>query len=135
MPSPKNGNAGSAVAPAEPKEALEADKADPGEIESIKADQRQSKSGKYGSVSSKPHKPGESESGSEEKKKSWIEIELVDKKGKPVPGEAYKITLPDGTTVSEGTLDENGFAKVTGIDPGTCKVTFPKLDKRTWKRK
>jgi type VI secretion system secreted protein VgrG len=65
-------------------------------------------------------------------KKSWIEIELVDEDGKPVPGEAYKVTLPDGETVATGTLDEKGFARIEGIDPGTCKITFPNLDKDSW---
>ncbi len=68
-------------------------------------------------------------------KKSWIEIVLEDEAGKPVPGEAYRITLPDGTTLAEGTLDEKGFARVDTIDPGTCKVTFPNLDKDVWKPK
>ena len=40
------------------------------------------------------------------KKKSWIEIELVDELGPHVPGEKGRITLPDGTTLDEGTLDE-----------------------------
>lgn len=120
--------------PAEPKDAEEADKADPGEVEKIKAEQRQTKTGKYGSVPGKPHKPGQEDPGSE-KKKSWIEIELVDKQGKPVPGEPYKVTLPDGETVAEGTLDEKGYARVDGIEPGTCKVTFPRLEKQAWKAK
>ncbi len=46
----------------------------------------------------------------EKEKKSWIEIELVDEEGNPVPGEKYKVILPDGQTVAEGTLDEKGFA-------------------------
>jgi type VI secretion system secreted protein VgrG len=65
-------------------------------------------------------------------KKSWIEIELLDDGGKPVPGEAYRVTLPDGTTLAEGTLNHKGRARVENIDPGTCKVTFPKLDKTVW---
>ncbi len=120
--------------PAEPKDAEEADKADPGEVEKIKAEQRQTKTGKYGSVPGKPHKPGQEDAGSE-KKKSWIEIELVDKQGKPVAGEPYKVTLPDGETVAEGTLDEKGQARVDGIEPGSCKVTFPRLEKQAWKAK
>jgi hypothetical protein len=127
MPSPKSGTAGSAVFPADPAEAKEADKADPGELDKIKAEQRKTQSGKYGSVKLKPYKP-------DRKKKSWIEIELVDEEKKPVAGEAYSITLPDGETVAEGTLDDKGFARVDGIDPGTCKVTFPRLDKDVWQK-
>lgn len=63
--------------------------------------------------------------------KTWIKIELVDMRGKPVPDEKYRITLPDGT-VQEGTLDGKGQAAVYDIDPGTCKVTFPDLDKEAW---
>lgn len=70
----------------------------------------------------------------EKEKKSWIEIELVDEEDNPVPGEKYKVTLPDGKTVAEGTLDEKGFARVEGIDPGTCKITFPNLDKDAWEK-
>ena len=62
-------------------------------------------------------------------KKHWIEIQLNDQDGNPVPGEPYKITLPDGTTIADGTLDDKGHARVDNIDPGTCQVTFPNLDK------
>jgi type VI secretion system secreted protein VgrG len=66
-------------------------------------------------------------------KTHWIEIQLNDEEGNPVPGEPYKITLPDGTTVADGTLDDKGHARVTNLDPGTCQVTFPNLDQDTWK--
>ena len=131
MPSPKSGKAGSAVSPTEPKAAEEADKANPGEVEKVKAEQIKTKTGKYGSVQNQPHKPPQTKE-EKAKKPSWIEIELVDKKGKPVPGEPYRVTLPDGETVAEGTLDEKGFARVDGIEPGTCKITFPKLEKQAW---
>ncbi len=131
MPSPKDGKAGSVVDPADPKTPEEADKADPGEVEKVKAEQRQTKSGKYGSVPVKPYKPPGS--GEEEARKtSWIEIELVDEQGDPVPGQRYRVTLPDGETVSEGTLDERGLARLDGIEPGSCKITFPDLDKEAW---
>jgi len=65
-------------------------------------------------------------------KTHWIEIQLNDQDGNPVPGEAYKITLPDGTTVADGTLDEKGHARVSNIDAGNCQVTFPNLDKDSW---
>jgi type VI secretion system secreted protein VgrG len=68
-------------------------------------------------------------------KKHWIEIELVDEAGQPVAGEPYQVTLPDGSTVADGTLDEKGRARVDNIDPGSCKVTFPNLDKEAWEPK
>ncbi len=126
-----SGNAGSPVSPLSPKDPFEADKADPGEMAQIKAQQLQTKSGKYGAVRVNPFKPGSDSDKSRDKKKTWIEIVLKDEDGNPVPGEPYRITLPDGS-VSEGTLDQNGFARVDGIDPGTCEVTFPNLDKDTW---
>ena len=52
-----------------------------------------------------------------------------------VPGEKYKITLPDGETLAEGTLDDKGFARVDGIDPGNCKISFPDLDEEVWSPK
>jgi len=128
MPSPKSGSPGSPVSPASPKDALEADKADPGEVEAIKAQAKKTGSGSSGQSPSKPYKP-------DPEKKSWIEIVLVDEAGDPVTGESYSITLPDGETVAEGTLDEKGLARVDGIDPGSCKVTFPNLDKDAWKPK
>ena len=132
MPSPKSGKAGSVVSPADPKKAEEADKADPGEVDKIKAEQRKTEAGKYGSVKVKPYKPPESTE-EKEKKKSWIELELVDEEDQPVTGMSYRITLPDDT-LAEGTLDDKGFARVDGIDPGTCKITFLNLDKDAWER-
>ena len=67
-------------------------------------------------------------------KTSWIAIELIDEEGKPVSGESYQITLPDGSNV-QGTLDDKGRAKVSGFDPGSCKITFPNLDKDVWSSK
>jgi uncharacterized Zn-binding protein involved in type VI secretion len=65
-------------------------------------------------------------------KKSWIEIELVDQKGKPVPHVRYRVVPPEKKPI-EGFLDEKGFARIGGIDPGTCQVTFPDLDAASWK--
>jgi type VI secretion system secreted protein VgrG len=59
---------------------------------------------------------------------------LLDQTGKPVPGEAYQIELPDGSTV-EGNLDSKGLARVDGIDPGNCKISFPNIDKKSWRKK
>ncbi|MCI0629481.1 MAG: type VI secretion system tip protein VgrG [Phycisphaerales bacterium] len=128
-----SGQAGSAVAPAAPTEPEEADVADPGQVAEAKAEQIEQEKGKYGAVPVTPHKPPKTAE-EKAKKTSWVEIKLVDVEGEPVPGEAFNITLPDGS-VSSGTLDEKGFARVEGFDPGSCKVTFPNLDKSVWNAK
>ena len=129
---PKSGSPVSLVAPTAPKEALSADVADPGQVAQAVAEQIQSQRGKYGETPVEPYKPPTSP---EEKgtKTSWIEIALVyESNGKPVPGVAYEVTLPDGKTVASGSTDEKGSARVEGIDPGSCQVSFPNLDKEAW---
>ena len=63
---------------------------------------------------------------------TWIEIQLVDEQDRPVPSEQYSIELPDGL-VRNGSLDAEGLARLDGLQPGTCKVTFPRLDGREWR--
>ncbi|MEN6426758.1 MAG: type VI secretion system tip protein VgrG [Phycisphaerales bacterium] len=122
--SPAGSGAGcSPMTPSAPSDAEEADNADPGEVAKVKAEQTQTKSGKYGSTPTKAHKP-------DSQKKSWIEIELVDEEGNPVPGERYEVQLPDGS-VAQGCLDHEGKARVEGIDDGNAEVRFPDLDNRS----
>jgi uncharacterized Zn-binding protein involved in type VI secretion len=66
-------------------------------------------------------------------KKSWVEIELVDQKGRPVPYERYRVKAPGFDRPFEGFLDEKGLARLDGIDPGTCQISFPDLDAASWK--
>ena len=151
MPSPKSGTSCTLVAPASPADAKEADNADPGEVSAIKAEQRQTQTGKYGSVPVTPYKPASATSGASaagagastgagapapsqaenDQPKQWIEIQLVGVDNKPIAGENYRITLPDGS-VDEGTTDGNGLARVDGIDPGSCQITFPNRDQDAW---
>jgi hypothetical protein len=67
--------------------------------------------------------------------KTWFGIELVDDDDppKPVPFKRYRVELPDGAT-REGMLDENGRARITGLDPGNCTVTFPDFHGEDWRR-
>jgi hypothetical protein len=127
-----SGSAGSAVSPIAPKEPFEADEADPGKMIDAKASQHQNQTGKYGAARIVPFKRDATQTSETNPEKTYIEIELVDEAGSPVPGEQYEVTLADGTTVARGTLDQNGFARIDGIDPGSCKVTFPRLDKDAW---
>lgn len=70
----------------------------------------------------------------EDEETTWIELELVDEDDNPVSGERYRVTLPDGETIATGTTDSDGMARVTGIDPGECKINFPDLDKDAWEK-
>jgi|GEM_PF-472741 len=67
-------------------------------------------------------------------KKSFVEIELFDQKNRPVAHQRFRV-VPPGNNVRpvEGFLDEKGFARVSGIDPGVCRITFPDLDASSWK--
>jgi len=66
-------------------------------------------------------------------KTSWVEIELVDDQGQPVPGETYQVRLSDGSLFI-GTLDGRGQARIEGIDSGTCQITFPDRHSTDWSR-
>jgi hypothetical protein len=67
------------------------------------------------------------------RKKTWVAIELKTNRGRPVAGEEYRIELPDGRIVT-GVLDALGTAGVEVTDPGTCKISFPNLDAKSWKK-
>ncbi|PRP90835.1 hypothetical protein ENSA5_60850 [Enhygromyxa salina] len=61
-----------------------------------------------------------------------VMIELIDAEGNPVPGEPFRIKLPDGV-VKQSTLDAEGKAHITGIvQPGTCEVCFYERDAEIW---
>ncbi|RMX04251.1 type VI secretion system tip protein VgrG [Corticibacter populi] len=74
------------------------------------------------------HDPG---SAANKDKPHTIEILLNDEKGDPVAGEPVRIELPDGS-ISNGSTDEQGLLKVTGIDAGNCTIRFPNLDDNAW---
>lgn len=128
MPSAKDGSPGTLVSPTAPTAAEEADVADPGKVEELKQQQKEARTGKYGSTPIKRHKKDSEEN---KEKKAWVEVELVDDAGAPVPGEAVEIELPDGS-VASGTTDDKGLLKITNIDPGSVKITFSNLDKEAW---
>ena len=59
-------------------------------------------------------------------------IELIDADGNPVPGEPFRIQLPDGT-IETSSLDDEGKAHITGLErAGTCKVCFYERDAAAW---
>ena len=126
-------SAGSLVQPLLPAAPTAADDARPGAMVSSVSGSPEPGAGTLALRSNSPtHNPNSPEN---KTKVHWIEIELLDEDGNPVSGETYSITLPDGTTVADGTLDEKGRARVDNIDPGTCKITFPNLDGEAWQPK
>jgi hypothetical protein len=58
---------------------------------------------------------------------SWIEFQIRDESGKPVPLEPFVALLPDGTT-QVGRLDAGGFCRLEGVAAGKAKITFPERD-------
>lgn len=120
------------VPPMPPQEAEIADNADPGSKEPTFKKQREQQSpAEQAAANAASHNPNSEEN---KDKTHWVEIEMVNEDGKPVPGVRYRVTLPDGQTLAEGTTDEKGAARVENIDPGNCKVTFPDLDKEAWSK-
>ena len=130
---PKDGTVCTAIAPVDAVDPLEADNAEAGAVSSTSARTPQRESQQYQSPDMPVFKPPAPEE-AEEEKKTWIEIELNDMDGKAMPGERYRVTLPDGS-FTEGTLDGHGRARVDGIDPGNCQVTFPEFDQSGWEEK
>ncbi|MEP3415037.1 MAG: hypothetical protein ABJN66_08335 [Gilvibacter sp.] len=136
---PKSGKKIEAVKPTKPAEAFVADDANPGEVAKVKAKEIKAQKGKYGQTKIAAFKPKETNNSAEDKKSSeknsekeenettFIAIKLSDEKGNAVVGEKYQVELPDGS-VSSGTLDIDGTAKVEGFEAGQCKVRFPNLE-------
>jgi hypothetical protein len=63
--------------------------------------------------------------------RTFIEVQLIGEDKKPIPGEAYAITLPGGKVMA-GMLDSDGLVRLEGIPAGVCMVSFPDLDKGAW---
>ncbi len=151
MASPKSGTAGTLVKPTAPTDPTDAVDSVGGSTQDVSNSGSKSGStgssvtvggggggssgsgggggGGGGSDSPPPqHKPGDNPD-----KKSWIELQLVyESNGLPVAGMAYEVTLPDGQTVASGSTDDQGVARVDSIDPGSCQISFPSLDKEAW---
>jgi len=70
--------------------------------------------------------PAKEEGKKKEEEKTFVAIELKNEDGSPRAGAKYRVTLPDGAG-EEGFLDLDGKARVEGVDPGSCKITFPDL--------
>jgi len=63
--------------------------------------------------------------------KGNLSFTLKDEDGNPISDVKYEVSLPSGG-IRKGVTDKEGKVKLTGIDPGTCKVSFPDLDADEW---
>lgn len=61
----------------------------------------------------------------------WIEFELVDQLGDPVPGEPYKVRLPD-QSLRTGTTDKDGKVRFECITAGEATICYTGLDTKEW---
>ena len=71
--------------------------------------------------------------GPEAEPTSWIEVLLVDDDGQPIVNEPYVIEDPAGR-IWQGTTNLSGMTRIEGIDPGSCKISFPSIPAQDWKR-
>ena len=57
---------------------------------------------------------------------TFIEFQLFDEEGSPIPNEEFILTLPDKSQY-HGNLDQNGFIHIAHIKRGKCKIIFPRI--------
>ena len=62
---------------------------------------------------------------------TFVALEMKDEDGEPLAHARYVVELPDGSK-REGRLNANGYARIDGVNPGQCKVTFPDYDEAAW---
>lgn len=62
---------------------------------------------------------------------SWLTIELLDEEGQPLAGAAYTVSR-NNRVVREGRLDEQGQARIEGLEAGRYSLTFPDFDAGDW---
>jgi len=63
--------------------------------------------------------------------KDCLAFTLQDEDGTPIAGEKYEVTLPSGS-ILKGVTDKQGKVKISGIEAGNCKVSFPDLHMDDW---
>ena len=62
----------------------------------------------------------------------FVAIEVVDEDGVGVEGVSYSITTPDNQQYT-GVTDAAGGARINNIPAGQCQISFPELDKDSYK--
>ena len=120
-----------ASSPAAPEAPVDADTVEHGKDTSYSGGEEPPAGDALGAVAGHTFEPTEMDG----QKYTWVEIELVDETGQPVPHERYEVIAPNGETIKTGSLDDMGQAHVALPEPsGTCQISFPNLDEDAWER-
>jgi hypothetical protein len=61
----------------------------------------------------------------------WIEFELVDQDGNPVPGEPFRVRLPD-QSLRTGKTNQEGKVRFECITAGEATVCYTGFDTKDW---
>jgi hypothetical protein len=69
----------------------------------------------------------------EEETDHWIEIELVDPDGRPVPNQRFELSTEDGERTG-GRLDDRGFARVERLRTTSYQIRFPDVPGSAWQQ-
>ncbi len=80
-----------------------------------------------------PEVPGHEFPEDETTRTSWIEIQVVDESGDPVPNERVEVTLPNGRR-RQGRTNSEGLVRIDGIEAGQCQISLPNRDADAWER-
>jgi uncharacterized Zn-binding protein involved in type VI secretion len=59
--------------------------------------------------------------------KTYVEFQLLNYNGEPIPHANYIMTLPDGEK-RHGKLDNNGIVFIDKIPHGKCDIVFPDIE-------
>jgi hypothetical protein len=100
---------------------------------------KQTASSNSGSPSSVPSSksgsgngPAVSSAAAKKVEKDSVHCSIKDESGKPLAGISYNLKKPDGSII-EGKSDAKGEINLSGINPGTCEISFPELHEDEWK--
>ncbi|MCC6877813.1 MAG: carboxypeptidase regulatory-like domain-containing protein [Sandaracinaceae bacterium] len=75
---------------------------------------------------------GEEPAPAETRELDWIEVEIVDGQGHPMPFVQVEIELPNGQSRRQMT-NENGWLRLDAIPAGQCTVRLPRWDRSAWR--
>lgn len=128
-----SGELGEATLPDLPGETLEADESNEVGETSAAANPSERETLAHSGIEAGDLQSAADEAADDEPKRSILSFELLDADDRPVAHEPYKVKLPDGS-ILEGRTDEAGKVLVEGLDPGSCEVSFPLIDKNEWQK-